>query len=74
MTRIKTKEMRRRVYQALEQGPVGERLGVALDRLLMVLIVINLVAVAIESVPSLDARYAVAFDVIEYFSLVVVHD
>jgi voltage-gated potassium channel len=33
--------------------------------------VINLVAVALESVPALGARYALMFDLIEYFSLTV---
>jgi voltage-gated potassium channel len=71
MAREKTQALRRRVYVALEQGPVGERVAVVTDRLLMALIVINLVAVALESVPAYGARYGLAFDVIEYFSLVV---
>ena len=35
---------RRRVYQVLEQGPVGDRASVAVDRLLVLLIIVNLVA------------------------------
>jgi voltage-gated potassium channel len=65
------RSLRRRVHLVLEQGPVGEPLGVLVDRLLMVLIVINLVAVALESVPAYGERYSVAFELIEYFSLVV---
>src|SRR6266481_233833 len=71
MAREKTKEFRRRVYLALEQGPVGERLGATIDRCLIALILINLVAVVLESVPALSARYTLAFDTIEYISLVV---
>ena len=41
------------------------------DRLLVALILVNLVAVALQSVPSIDARYALVFDAIEVFSLVV---
>ena len=67
----KTKQLRRRVYLALEQGPVGERLAVVTDRLLMALIVVNLVAVALESMPAYGTRYELAFDIVEYFSLVV---
>ena len=66
-----TNDLRRRTYLALEQGPVGERLGVLVDRMLVSLIVINLVAVALESVPSLNARYGVVFDVVEFVSLVI---
>src|SRR6266567_2912647 len=71
MAREKTKVLRRWVYLVLEQGPVGERLAVVADRLLIALIVINLIAVALESVPALGARYALTFETIEYFSLVV---
>ncbi|HEY4142689.1 MAG TPA: cyclic nucleotide-gated ion channel [Pseudolabrys sp.] len=71
MAREKTKALRRRVYLTLEQGPVGDRLAVVIDRALMALIVVNLIAVALESVPDIEARYHVAFDVIEFFSLVV---
>ncbi len=35
------------------------------------LIAVNLVAVALESMPEIAARYALLFDVIEYVSLVV---
>jgi voltage-gated potassium channel len=71
MARERTKALRRRVYLVLEQGPVGERIAVVADRALMALIVINLIAVALESVPALGARYALMFDLIEYFSLAV---
>src|ERR1700693_5902844 len=71
MARVRVTELRRRVYQVLEQGPVGDRLGVVIDRLLFLLILINLVAVAVESVPEYGGRYALAFILIEIFSLVV---
>ncbi len=63
--------MRRRVYLVLEQGPVGNSLGRFIDRLLVLLILINLVAVTLESVPALGGRYALVFDLIEYVSLLV---
>jgi len=67
----KTSELRRRVYLALEQGPVGESMAAVVDRLLIALILVNLVAVVLESVPSIEARYLTLFDTIEYISLVV---
>jgi voltage-gated potassium channel len=67
----KTSELRRRVYLALEQGPVGESIAAVVDRLLIALILVNLVAVVLESVPSIEARYLTLFDTIEYISLVV---
>jgi voltage-gated potassium channel len=71
MARNKLTEMRRRVYLVLEQGPVGSAVGIAVDRLLVALILINLIAVALESVPEIGARYAPGFVAIEIFSLIV---
>jgi voltage-gated potassium channel len=62
---------RRRVYQVLDQGPVGDATAVMVDRLLVALILVNLAAVALESVPHLRAAYRPLFDAIEYVSLVV---
>jgi voltage-gated potassium channel len=71
MPRDRIKELRRRVYLVLEQGSVGDGLSVAVDRSLVALILVNLVAVALESVPSLRAQYRLLFAAIEYVSLVV---
>ena len=62
---------RRRVYQVLEQGPVGERASVWIDRTLVALIIVNLIAVALESIPAIEQRYVRLFDLVEYVSLVV---
>jgi voltage-gated potassium channel len=70
MARTTIKALRRRIYNGLEQGPVGDPLAVFTARALMALIIVNLIAVALESIPSLDARYTFVFDAIEYFSLV----
>ena len=74
MARDRVRRLRRRVYQVLEQGPVGDRLSKAVDRLLVALILINLIAVALESMPEYQERYATAFALIEYFSLDRLHD
>ena len=71
MARNRVRTLRRRVYQVLEQGPVGDGLSTAVDRLLVALIVINLIAVALESIPEYQERYAAAFALIEYVSLAV---
>jgi len=71
MARDRIKGIRNRVYQVLEQGPVGDHASVIVDRALVVLIVVNLVAVALESVPEIEAEYARLFTAIEYVSLMV---
>jgi voltage-gated potassium channel len=55
----------------LEQGPVGEHASVWVDRLLVALIIVNLIAVALESIPAIEQRYVRLFDLVEYVSLVV---
>ena len=61
MPRDRLTDLRRRLYLVLEQGPVGDRASVVVDRRLVALILINLVAVALESVPAIGARYALGF-------------
>jgi voltage-gated potassium channel len=64
-------ELRRRLYEVLEQGPLDDRVSRWVGRALVVLIVVNLVSVVLESVPSLHARYGLAFEAIELVSLVL---
>jgi voltage-gated potassium channel len=63
--------LRRRVYDALEHGPIGERRIRFVSRLLIVLIVINLAAVTLESVPRYEQEYAREFLLVEVVSLLV---
>jgi voltage-gated potassium channel len=65
------RDWRRRVYQVLEQGPVGEHASVWVDRLLVALIIVNLIAVALQSVPAIEQQYARLFSLVEDISLVV---
>ena len=61
--------MRRRVHMVLEQGAIGDPVSILVDRLLMALILVNLIAVALELAPEIGLRYALAFELIKYFSL-----
>jgi voltage-gated potassium channel len=63
--------LRRRIYDVLEHGPIGERRMRIVSRLLILLIVINLVAVTLESVPDYEHAYAREFLFIEALSLLV---
>lgn len=71
MTRDRKSDLRHRVYFVLEQGPIGGVVAIIVDRLLVTLVLINLTAVVLESVPAIAARYELAFTLIEYVSLVV---
>ena len=64
------RKVRHRLYQILEQGPVGDRASWLVGRFLVLLIVVNLVAMTLESLPSLEARYRALFDLIEICSLI----
>ncbi len=63
--------IRRRTYEVLEEARRDDPLSRFVDLLLIVLITVNLVAVVLESVPALSARYHIVFFVIEIVSLVV---
>jgi len=70
-THTRTHARRRRIYEILERGNPGDTASLAVDRLIVALIIVNLVAVALETVPELGSRYALLFDLIEIVSLVV---
>jgi voltage-gated potassium channel len=63
--------LRRRIYEVLEEGPVGSLANRIATRTLIALILINILAVILGSVPSLDRDYGTAFVAIELLSLVV---
>ncbi|HLN10801.1 MAG TPA: hypothetical protein VK281_17830 [Xanthobacteraceae bacterium] len=54
----RTAQLRRRLHDVLEHGPAGGASGRLVSRLIVLLICLNLVAVALESVPAVEARYA----------------
>jgi voltage-gated potassium channel len=62
---------RRRLYEILEQGPHGDGASAMVSRGLALLIIVNIVAVILESVPVLKARYGLWFDLLEWMSLIV---
>jgi voltage-gated potassium channel len=63
--------VRRSLYALLEQGPIGERRTRLLSRLIILLIIVNLLAAALETVPALDVAYGDWFQAIEWLSLVL---
>jgi voltage-gated potassium channel len=64
-------DLRRRLYEVLEHGAIGDRAGLIVGRLIVVLIVINLLAMTLDTVPKLQAEYGPLFTAIELLSLVL---
>ena len=62
---------RRRIWQLLEVRPSQDRRTLLIDQFLLWLIVINVVAVILESVPSLSVSYQGTFHFINLFSVAV---
>lgn len=58
-----------RLYRLLESAGPGNRPGQIIEALLIVLITINVIAVVLESVPDIGARYATLFRWIEWVSV-----
>jgi voltage-gated potassium channel len=62
--------IRHRWYEILEQGSIGDSTSTIVDRLLVLLIIVNLVSVVLESIPDLTSRYAGWFAAVELVCLV----
>jgi voltage-gated potassium channel len=62
---------RRRAYEVLEHGSVGDRAVRLTSGLIIVLILVNVLAVVLESVPRYEAALGELFAAIELLSLVV---
>jgi voltage-gated potassium channel len=62
---------RRRAYEILEHGPVGDRAVRLVSRGIVLLVLINVAAVVLQSVPRYEAAFGGGFAAIEIVSLVV---
>ena len=64
-------DLRRRLYEVLEHGTIGDRTSLIVGRLIVVLIIVNLVAITLESVPTFQVGYGTLFNFVEILSLVI---
>lgn len=62
---------RKRVYEILERGALNDRVDDVVHFALIGLILVNVAAVILESVPAWDAAYSGLFDAVEVVSIVV---
>jgi voltage-gated potassium channel len=62
---------RHRAYEILEHGPVGDRAMRVINSSTIFLILVNIAAVVLQSVPRYEAAYASLFEAIELVSLVI---
>jgi voltage-gated potassium channel len=62
---------RRRTYQVLEGGAHGDRLSQAVHALLVMLVIMSVIAIILESVPSLDQRFGNIFLSVEIVAAIV---
>lgn len=62
---------RRRIYEVLEHGPIGDRPIRLVSGLLVLLVLINIAAVVLESVPRYELAFRGIFIAIEAASLVI---
>jgi voltage-gated potassium channel len=63
--------LRRRIYTVLEQGDGAGGVSLALNRFLIVLIVVTLTATVIESVPEMARTYALPLSAIEWAATII---
>lgn len=63
--------MKQRLYEILEKAEDGDTISKVVDVSIIVLIMINVVAVILESVPAYEQQYGTAFFYLEFFSVVI---
>jgi voltage-gated potassium channel len=64
-------ELRHRVYEVLHHGTIGDQTSRTVGQVIVLLIIINLVAVTLQSVPDLAEHYGPIFTAVEVLSLTV---
>ena len=64
-------QFQRRILEILESGQKGDRTSRVCDTLIALLVVINIIAVTLESVSDFSVKYADQFYAIEFFSVVI---
>ncbi|HUO97809.1 MAG TPA: cyclic nucleotide-gated ion channel [Rhizomicrobium sp.] len=69
--RDKYVSLRRRVYLVLEGGPASGMLGGLVEAFLIILIILNVLAFTVQSVPSIRRPYWLDLEVFEIFSVAV---
>jgi voltage-gated potassium channel len=62
---------RRRLYEILHHGTIGDHSSRLVGRFIVLLIIVNLAAVTLQSVPALAQRYGLIFSAVEMLSLAV---
>lgn len=62
---------RKRTYEILEIATDGDRPSKIVDYLLITLIVLNVIFVVIETLPSLEGRYEAFFEAFDFFSAII---
>lgn len=62
---------KRRIFEVLEVPPIGDRVATAIERAIVLLIVVNVTSVVLETVPELRARYGPVFLAIEVWTVVL---
>jgi voltage-gated potassium channel len=62
---------RRAVFEIIEEGPTDYLLPKLVDAALVALICINVIAVCLETVPTLNAKYGTLFRIIDWVSVAI---
>ena len=58
---MKTKKIRSRLYEILEKQDGKDKLGIYSDLFLIILIILNIIAVLLETVDSIYSAYKLQF-------------
>lgn len=65
------KEMKKRIFEIIEQGPTKNLPSEIFSTFIIILISLNVIAVILETVESIWSRYASIFNIFEIFSVAI---
>ena len=65
----KYREVQDRLNQILERADVGDRTSRSIDLFLTVLVIVNIIAITLDSVPQIHTEYKALFEWIEIISV-----
>src|SRR5262245_56073664 len=71
MVRKPVRGWRHRCYELLERGSVGDWGSRVVDGVIILVVIVSLIAIALESIPAIAREYHAAFAALELAALIV---
>jgi len=71
LTQINSKMLKTKLYHLVEKGEHGSKINLWFDYSIMILILLNVIAIVLETVASIHSHYNIYFRAFEIFSVII---